>query len=346
MQSARATGRIRGVTPDVLEQTLLRVVDASLRLSVMIWGPPGVGKSSVVREVAEQRKLPFVDLRISQLAPTDLRGLPVPDGGVARWLPPEFLPRSGKGVLFLDEINLAPPAVQAIAQQLVLDRRVGSYLLPEEWFVWAAGNRREDRAAVYDMPAPLANRFLHFNVEPNLEAFLRYAARRELPELLLGFLAFRPTLLHKLDPGSPAWPSPRSWEMAGRLLRADLPLAAAIGGPAADEVAAYSRVVHSLPDVVSILNGAGSGLSFPQEPSQRYAMTFALAGRPETVAQAVNAFVWLCERSDAEWGRLFAGQVLERMRNKKLEAKFIQAAVKQPALVRFLGEYRELVRPD
>jgi len=331
------------MTPDALQQALTQLVDGALDLSVMIWGPAGVGKSSVVRAVARERKLELIDLRISQLAPTDLRGLPVPDGGVSRWLPPEFLPTQGKGVLLLDEINLAAPAVQAIAQQLVLDRRVGSYRLPDAWFVWAAGNRRDDRAAVFEMPSPLANRFLHFHVEPHLDGFLRYAARNDIAELILAFIAFRPALLHRVDPAAPAWPSPRSWEMASRLLRAGMSMAPAIGGPASDEVGAFERVFQSLPDIDAILAGHGDAAAFPAEPSQRYAITIALSYRPRDAPQAIAAFRWLAERAEAEWCRLFAGQILERMRRMKLESKFIAAAVKQPALVRFLEDYRALV---
>lgn len=331
------------VTPHDLETSLTRLVDAGIDLSVMIWGAPGIGKSSIVKAVAEAKRLALVDLRISQLAPTDLRGLPVPDGEIARWLPPEFLPREGKGILFLDEINLAPPAVQGIAQQLVLDRHVGSYRLPSGWFVWAAGNRRDDRAAVFEMPAPLANRFLHFHVEAQLESFLHYAASRDLPELFQAFLAFRPALLHKVDPSMPSWPSPRSWEMAAKLWRAGMSIAPAVGAPTAVEVDAFAKVFDSLPSIEAILAGNGAELPFPNEPSQRYALTFALSQRPSAVAEAIAAFVWLCDRAEAEWSRVFAGQVLLRMRRLKLENKFIQAAVKQPALVRFIEDYRALV---
>jgi MoxR-like ATPase len=331
------------VTPNELEENLLRVVDAGIDLSLMIWGPPGIGKSSIVAAVADAKKLELVDLRISQLAPTDLRGLPVPDGQTARWLPPEFLPRDGKGILFLDEINLAAPAVQGIAQELVLDRGVGSYRLPSGWFVWAAGNRRDDRAAVFEMPAPLANRFLHFHVEPHLESFLRYAADHDVPELIQAFLAFRPALLHKVDPSQPSWPSPRSWVMAARLSQAGMSIAPAVGAAVAIEVDAYAKVFDSLPSIDAIFAGNGAGLPFPVEPSQRYALTFALSQRPRTVPEAIAGFAWLCERAEAEWARLFAGQILTRMKRLKLDAKFIQAAVKQPALVRFIEDYRALI---
>jgi len=164
------------MTPLELKDYLTTLIQAELRLSVMIWGPPGIGKSSIVRQVAQAFDLPEpIDLRLSQLAPTDLRGLPVPEGGLSRWAPPEFLPRAEvhgeRGILFLDEINLAPPAVQGIAQQLILDRRVGSYQVPPGWWIWAAGNRKEDGASVYTMPASLANRFVHLEVLPDYPSF-------------------------------------------------------------------------------------------------------------------------------------------------------------------------------
>src|SRR5690606_25955626 len=129
--------------PSELACYLSTIIDEGIKLSVMIWGAPGIGKSSIVAQVCESGKLDFIDLRLSQLAPTDLRGLPVPRDKQSAWLPPEFLPTEGQGILFLDEINLAPPAMQGVAQQLILDRRVGSYVLPDDWFVWAAGNRKE-----------------------------------------------------------------------------------------------------------------------------------------------------------------------------------------------------------
>ena len=103
-----ATGQV--MTPDRLASSLSRIIEVPIRLSVMIWGAPGIGKSSIVAKVAQDAGIGIVDLRLSQLAPTDLRGLPVADAGVSRWYPPEFLPREGRGILFLDEINMAPPA--------------------------------------------------------------------------------------------------------------------------------------------------------------------------------------------------------------------------------------------
>jgi len=135
---------------------------------------------------------------LSQLAPTDLRGLPVAEDGMSKWYPSEFLPRGGKGILFLDELNMAPPAMQGVAQQLILDRKVGSYMVPPGCFVWAAGNRKKDRAAVFDMPTPLANRFLHLEVQADFESFKAYALEKGVHEQIIAFLSFRPTILLKV----------------------------------------------------------------------------------------------------------------------------------------------------
>lgn len=332
------------VNPTALHAYLSGMVEQSLRLSVMIWGAPGIGKSSVVAQVAREHELQFIDLRISQLAPTDLRGLPVPEDGLSRWFPPEFLPRSGRGVLFLDELNMAPPAVQGIAQQLILDRRVGLYEVPPGWFLWAAGNRKEDRAAVFDMPSPLANRFIHLDVEPELESFRRYAIARELHPHILAFLAFRPELLHKLDPTRPAWPSPRSWEMASHLYRAGLDVAPAIGGGAAAELSAFLSLYEKLADLDLILSGDATHLSFPEDPSARYALTVGLGLRSTTIDQALSAFHWMIEASTAEWVQLFVSHMAERLRATGQLGALAAAMQSDEQLARFLSEYLALLQ--
>ncbi len=289
------------MTPAQLKNVLAQLVEEELRLSVMIWGPPGVGKSSIVAQIAAASQLELVDLRLSQLAPTDLRGLPVPEDGISRWYPPEFLPQGGRGILFLDELNMAPPTLQGIAQQLILDRRVGSYRLPPAWFVWSAGNRKEDRAAVFHMPSPLANRFIHFEVGPHLESFRSYAIREQLHEQVLAFLAYRPELLHKLDPHHPAWPSPRAWEMASQLHALGISVEPALGLGVAEEFRAFVRLYEERIDLEKILEGRGQKISFSPQPSMRYAITVALGLRAQSPEQALNALHWLQKKAGAEW---------------------------------------------
>jgi hypothetical protein len=313
-----------------------------LKLSTMIWGPPGIGKSSIVMQTAEKHGLDCIDLRLSQLAPTDLRGLPVAEDGVSRWYPPEFLPREGAGILFLDELNLAPPAMQGMAQQLILDRRVGNYVVPEDWFIWAAGNRKEDFAAVYDMPAPLANRFLHLEVEPDLESFKRYALANDVTEQIIAFLDFRPTSLHKFVPQQVAWPSPRSWVMASDLHQVGLDVTAAIGTAAAVEFRSYLAVYRDVPDLELILNGDGDNIPFPSEASTCHATTIGLTTRAKDAQAAYHAFRWLAKVASPEWVQLCAIDLFRLMRTKG-EMKHLRQLIAHDAVIQdFLKEHQEL----
>lgn len=331
------------MTPTELKAYLNQIVNNRLQISTMIWGSPGIGKSSIVAQVAQEHDIDFVDVRLSQLAPTDLRGLPVAEDGISKWYPPEFLPRAGKGILFLDEINMAPPAMQGVAQQLILDRRVGSYTVPEGWYVWAAGNRKEDRASVFDMPAPLANRFLHLQVEADFDSFKAYALEIGVHEQAIAFLSFRPNLLHKLDPQQPAWPSPRSWVMASRLHDAGLDITPAVGTGAAAEFTAFLTLYKTLPDLLLILAGKGDNIPFATEPSVRYAATIGLTVRAEDANQAYNAFNWLSSVATAEWVQLFAVDMFRLMRSKGQMGQLAKLIQKDPNLQKFLKDYQQLV---
>lgn len=329
------------MTPNELTGYLGALVERHITLSVMIWGAPGIGKSSIVRDIAIERDLGFVDVRLSQLAPTDLRGLPVPHEDHCAWLPPEFLPRDGSGILFMDEINMAPPAMQGVAQQLILDRRVGSYEVPPGWFVFAAGNRKEDRAAVFDMPSPLANRFIHLEVESSAEDFRQYAYARGFDERLIAFVAFREDLLHKMLDGVNAWPSPRSWEMANQLLGVELDIAPAVGiGPAA-EFYAYLELLSDTPDVDGVIAGK-QGIEFPEEASLRYATVMGLVGRCKEATHAITAFRWLIDAAPAEWVQLFAADLFPQLRAREQLQPVQKALLEDPVLRAFLTEFSQL----
>lgn len=331
------------MTPHQLQGYLNRLVTNRLFLSTMIWGPPGIGKSSIVAQIATSHGLDFVDVRLSQLAPTDLRGLPVPENGRSKWFPPEFLPDGGKGILFLDELNMAPPAMQGIAQQLILDRRVGSYVVPDGWFIWAAGNRKEDRASVFEMPSPLANRFLHLSVLPDFESFKAYALSTELHEQVIAFLAFRPTLLHKVDPQSPAWPSPRSWAMASRLHTVGLDISPVVGDGAAAEFDAYLAVYNNLPDLEAIAGGEGDRIPFPTEPSVRYAATIGLTVRADNPTRALNAFRWMMGKASDEWVQLFYKDLADLFRARGQMAVLGQLYQREPAIQKYAAQYNKLL---
>ena len=146
------------------------------RQPVFLWGGPGVGKSAVVAQVADSLSLELRDIRALLLDPVDLRGLPfLGEGGRAEWAIPCFLPSTGSGIIFLDELNAAPAMVQAACYQLVLDRRLGEYRLPDTWSIIAAGNRDSDRAVTAKMPTPLRNRFVHLDFDVDAQEWSEWA---------------------------------------------------------------------------------------------------------------------------------------------------------------------------
>lgn len=182
-----------------------------------IWGAPGVGKSAVVRALGADLRRSVLDIRAPLLDPTDLRGIPAVVDGRAVWAPPSFLPSEGDppGILFFDELNAAPPLVQASLYQLVLDRRVGEYELPPGWSIIAAGNRAEDRSVVYRMPSALANRFAHIDFEPHFDDWAEWAGPAGVAPTVVSFLGVRRELLAPTASESDgiAFATPRSWHM-------------------------------------------------------------------------------------------------------------------------------------
>jgi hypothetical protein len=329
------------MTPKDISDHLQTIVSENIFNSLMIWGAPGVGKSSIVKNIASNNNLTLVDLRLSQLSPTDLRGLPGVEDGKSKWYVPEFMPTKGSGILFLDEINMAPPAMQGVAQQLILDRKIGNYTVPKDWFVWAAGNRKEDKAAVFQMPSALSNRFIHLTIEPDWNSFNNWGLSNGISEQILAFLSFRPALLHKIDANSPAWPSPRSWAAADKLFRARLSIEPAVGVVGA-EFDAYTAIYSSLPDFELILDGKSKD-KFPLEPSKRFAIVTGLSVRIETSEQAVNSLMWLAERVEPEWFQLMVTSLFPSLRTKGLFADFILLARKEDKLMQQINEIKDIV---
>jgi hypothetical protein len=268
---------------------------------VMLWGPPGVGKSQLVTQIASRHAVPIIDIRLSQMEPSDLRGIPFRSGEQVEWAVPALLPDAQRhgpaGILFLDEITSAPPSVSAAAYQLILDRRLGAYQVPPAWIIVAAGNRQGDRGVTYTMPAPLANRFSHFEVETHLDDWVAWAYQSALDERLIGFLRFRPDLLFHFDPAhNPvAFPSPRSWEFAHRALQkfGDLPslllgsLQACVGPAAGLELHAFIQNLDRLPDLEAIVRG--ETVPVPTEIDLQYAVATALVGRALRAKGQANA---------------------------------------------------------
>lgn len=259
---------------------------------VFLWGAPGVGKSDVIKQIAEDHKLELRDVRLSLLDPIDLKGFPTVDSVKKQmsWLPADFLPKKGKGLLFLDEMNSAPQSVQAAAYQLVLNRKIGEYKLPDGWSVMAAGNRASDRSVVHAMPAALANRFVHLDFDINVDDWSHWAMENELHTDLRAFIRFRPNLLHCFDSASNprAFPSPRSWAFVNDIYKDNHSaddeyelIKGTVGEGAAAEFSGFVRQIKDLPTIDQVLLDP-DGTKVPTSPAGMYAMATALDAKTTT----------------------------------------------------------------
>jgi hypothetical protein len=285
----------------------------------MLWGPPGIGKSSIIHQIGVElgfvnREIGLdniVDLRLAQLEPTDLRGVPMPNRETMRaeWFLPAFWPHRAKedgeriiinedgeeetieykagecphgpGIVFLDEIEKAPVSVKNASLQLVLDRRIGAYILPDDWAIVCAGNREEDGCFSAPLGKALENRMIHFEVDANVDDWAAWARENNVLEDVIGFLYFRNDLLyHQTD--DHAFPTPRSWEMGSTLLKTAKAqkekkelLQATVGTGAAQEYTVWQAVYKNV-DPEAVFKGEMPNFD-GQDQSFRYAVALAVA---------------------------------------------------------------------
>ena len=246
-----------------LKENLKKLI--AQKLPTFIWGSPGIGKSSIVKAIAKEKNLEFIDLRLSLLDPTDLKGIPFYDAKKqqAIWAPPAFLPKDGSGILFLDEINTAPPTIQAAAYQLILDRKVGEYELPPNWAIVAAGNLESDLGATFSLSAPLLNRFIHLYLEVDFDNWKEWALQNNINGFIIAFLELHQEYLFTFDPQKEqnAFATPRSWEFASKILDSSvkkenlLEILQGTIGEVANEFLNFLKVQEKLPNIQDILDG-------------------------------------------------------------------------------------------
>lgn len=295
-----------------------------------IWGPPGVGKSDTVAQVAASMEAELRDVRLNLMDPTDIKGFPVPDleNQQMHWLPANFLPpmqikkdvkitakktemqlvaNDSKGILFLDELNQAPPSVQAASYQLLLNRQVGDYKLPDGWAMVAAGNRETDRSNAQRMPAALSLRLTHLDYDVNVDDWCDWALDQgdKVPVELLAFIRFRPDLLHAFDATQRSSPNPRGWFFCGQYTNSGLDkhlefgmMTGTVGEAAAGEYQAFLQVFRELPSVDQIkLDPDNAPIS--DKPAVKFAIGAALAAA--TTKDVFGRFMNYMGRMDPEW---------------------------------------------
>ena len=284
---------------DLLTTVYSNVINGGLPVktvpSVMLWGPPGVGKSQAVRQLADKirqntgKRVSVTDVRLLLFNPIDLRGIPTAnqEKTLAIWLKPQIfqMDESDKtvNILFLDEISAAPQSVQAAAYQITLDRVVGEHRLPDNCIVIAAGNRTTDKSVAFKMPKALANRVMHVEVEGSFSSWKAWAVKNGINDKVIGFLSFRRDYLMGFDSSNDdlAFATPRSWEMVSNLLNhveddvdKMYPLIAGlVGCGVAVEFRTWAAVYHQLPSVKDIFEGKRPPL--PSGTDALYALTSA-----------------------------------------------------------------------
>ena len=282
---------LRTVSPNGAKRSIRRAFKK--QRPIFIWGPPGIGKSEVVHQIGDEYKKSLViDIRLSLWEPTDIKGIPYFDAVQGRmvWAPPVELPDEATAkkydiiILFMDEMNSAPPAVQAAAYQLILNRRVGTYHLPKNVVIVAAGNREADKGVTYRMPAPLANRFVHLEMKVDFEDWLQWAAENQLHSDVVGYITFAKKDLYDFDPKSPSrsFATPRSWSFVSELLEDDDDentttdlVSGAVGEGLAVKFMAHRKVASKLPKPTDILDGKVKELE-TKEISAMYSLTVSL----------------------------------------------------------------------
>jgi hypothetical protein len=281
----------RTVTSVQARKSLLKAFNKKRPL--FLWGPPGIGKSELVADIAQELGGYMIDLRLGQMEPTDIRGIPFynKDSGKMDWAEPvdlpteEFASQYPMVVLFLDEMNSAAPSVQAAAYQLILNRRVGKYVLPENVVLVAAGNRESDKGVTYRMPTPLANRFIHQEMRVDFASYQEWAVNNNIHKDVVGYLSFAKQDLYDFDPksASRAFATPRSWTFVSQLLEDEDGdddtvmnlIAGTVGEGLAVKFMAHRKIAGRMPKPEDILSGKEKDLNV-KEVSAMYSLVISM----------------------------------------------------------------------
>ena len=310
------------VTGEELEKLLkmqLNALAANPQLAktlppLMVWGAPGLGKSSILQDVARELGIGFIDVRLAQREPVDIRGLPVPGPDGVKWLVASEWPRDpdSRGIILFDEITAADRSLQVAAYEFILDRRLGElYKVPDGWYICAAGNRTEDRAVSTTMSSALANRFLHVEMQEDVESWIAWARTHDIHPSVTGFIRYRPgCLFHQegenLERG---WPTPRAWERVSRMIDVfgleDMSLLrkvvyGLVGNRAGVEFMEFHKINETFDDVLEMMRDSKKPVKVPDAADRKYALCAAMTylvwrGTDEVEeARRIDGFYRIC----------------------------------------------------
>jgi hypothetical protein len=281
----------RTVTSTQARKSLLKAFKKQRPL--FLWGPPGIGKSELVADITAELGGVMIDLRLGQMEPTDIRGIPFynKDNGKMDWAEPidlpteEFASQHPIVVVFFDELNSAAPSVQAAAYQLILNRRSGKYILPDNVVMVAAGNRESDKGVTYRMPTPLANRFIHQEMKCDFSSWQEWAVNKNIHKDVVGYISYAKQDLYDFDAksASRAFATPRSWTFVSELLEDDDSdddtimnlIAGTVGEGLAVKFMAHRKIAGKMPKPEDILAGKEKELNV-KEVSAMYSLVISM----------------------------------------------------------------------
>lgn len=333
---------------------------------MMVRGAPGIGKSSIVKKVANDLGINYIDIRLSQMEPVDLRGLPVPDKEhkIVEWFVSGDLPREEKhgkfGILLFDELTSADRSLQVASYELILDRRLGNlYKIPDGWYIVACGNRVEDRAVSTTMSSALANRFMHFDMEANYEDWKIWAIKNGLHPSVIGFIDYRPSCLFEMKGQNleRGWPSPRSWERVSNMIslygsNEDVfrkIVYGLVGNKVGVEFMEFHKINKNFNSVLDMMTNPNSNIVIPTRMDEKYAFCSAvqyLVWRGTDDDDRNNRLIGLfriCEKLESDFATMtmFAALQGNNVVSKAEAGKFI---FKHPHYTSFMKKHGAALR--
>jgi hypothetical protein len=322
----------------------------SANVPLLIFGGPGIGKSEICKAAADGDEVK--DVRLSMLEPVDMRGMPVVnrkgDGTEfsVEWAKPDFLPTSGKGIILFDELNTADPSVQNAALQFILDRRCGPHKLGDGWWIVACGNKSSHKAHVNPLSAPLRNRFVILEMQPDFNQWRNWAMNNYIHENVLGFMSSTSGQHLYSDPQDEYgnFPTPRGWTMVSRLLKGNISereaIEGAIGKGAANWFVQYCNEIKVMPNIDDLLEGKATYQDGPNKLSVTYAVVSNILYRALRNINMIDKGANVMMGIRPEISSLYFGGLLQQKNEK-----FMLAVMKSQNAKNWLSKHRSLLVP-
>lgn len=324
------------LSPSQVRKEVISVFEAGL--VPFITSSPGLGKSAILSQIAQDFGLEMIDLRLSQCAPEDLMGLPMRSGDKAEFVPFAMFPMQGdklpKGkngwLLFLDEFNSASKSVQAAAYKIVLDHMVGQHRLHDDVFIACAGNLATDRAIVNQQSTAMQSRLIHLEMEVSQKDFIKHATEKDFDHRIMGFLEFQPQLVHNFNPDHQdrTFACPRTWEFVSKLIKdkpfedISLPLlAGTISDGVAVEFHSFLQEYTEIPSYGAIRNQPDS-TEIPSKSSSKYAVITMMIQKMKQ--EDFKDIVEYAKRFPTEFQVIFFRGVVHRFPKIQWKSEFVK----------------------